>query len=946
MADIINLASFDFDSTRLEKTLEELQKRMYELQKAQKATREEMKENEKQYAAGAMTADELNKANQKLFDTQKDLQRQQAVVNKEYQTAAKLQQQLIDTEGKRITATQALNDALNREVKTIADARKNNKELLAIRNEIDTSTEEGRKQIELINEALNKNNQFIKENVSAYEQQKINIGNYKGAIIEAYQELNIFNGGLTGFAQRAQAAGGAGALVTSSLKSAATAMAGFTKAMLAFLATPIGAILAVIAGAFMLIKNALNRTEESADKFKAAIAPIAGLFKGIMKILEPVGKFLIDGLVAGFEKATSAIQKTISLVGSGLKAIGFESAGDAVLNFANNMAEAANQAKELALMEQRITESNRALTVSAAQTNKETQKLKETMNDTTKSLQERIEASEEYAKKMDAQRTRELEHAKLVQKRIETEIALNGANTELLDQQAEIKAKILEIESVASVEIENQKFIQNLRKEAHDKYMQQLDAQIQKQKEQLDLWIAEQGDRARTLQQQLDLDQQVADKRKEILKAELKAKKISEEKYQTEIIQLDLDLAKKRAEIAVESAQRQLEEFIKENQSRLKQGELLTDEMLSQEIAREQAIREQSEAFELERYSQGLINETEYQDNLLAIKSEYLEKEAELNKTFSEQQKAQRDLTQALEFEQRLLELEDNAWTEFERRQIILDQQAELEKQKLDEQLANNLISQENYNLALQNLEEQTAQASAEIEAQRQQYKMSVASQTFGNLATIAGKESAAGKAFAIAQTTIDTYQSAVAAFKALAGIPVYGPVLGGIASAAAIASGLQTVKKIASTPTPSAPKVSGTPTVQAPRIQGFAGGGEVKNGIPISRSNGDNVLITAKKGEVILNQEQRDFIGSQLLSFAGVPGFATGGLVGALPSNQQSIQSIITQGFDAEIISEAVKEGAKEGAREGSYDGSSKGSQEGIADLSTNRQIQNNATF
>ena len=37
--------------------------------------------------------------------------------------------------------------------------------------------------------------------------------------------------------------------------------------------------------------------------------------------------------------------------------------------------------------------------------------------------------------------------------------------------------------------------------------------------------------------------------------------------------------------------------------------------------------------------------------------------------------------------------------------------------------------------------------------------------------------------------------------------------------------------------------------------IEGFATSGKVTGGTPIRRSNGDDVLITAKKGEVIMNE-------------------------------------------------------------------------------------------
>lgn len=64
------------------------------------------------------------------------------------------------------------------------------------------------------------------------------------------------------------------------------------------------------------------------------------------------------------------------------------------------------------------------------------------------------------------------------------------------------------------------------------------------------------------------------------------------------------------------------------------------------------------------------------------------------------------------------------------------------------------------------------------------------------------GESTEAGKAAAIASTTIATYQSATESYKALAGIPVVGPGLGAAAAAAAIASGLANVKQITSTST------------------------------------------------------------------------------------------------------------------------------------------------
>lgn len=77
-------------------------------------------------------------------------------------------------------------------------------------------------------------------------------------------------------------------------------------------------------------------------------------------------------------------------------------------------------------------------------------------------------------------------------------------------------------------------------------------------------------------------------------------------------------------------------------------------------------------------------------------------------------------------------------------------------------------------------------------------------SEMFGNLAQAAkafGKKGmAAYKAFASAQALINTYSSAVAAYNAMAGIPIVGPALAVAAAAAAIAAGLANVAQINST--------------------------------------------------------------------------------------------------------------------------------------------------
>lgn len=110
-----------------------------------------------------------------------------------------------------------------------------------------------------------------------------------------------------------------------------------------------------------------------------------------------------------------------------------------------------------------------------------------------------------------------------------------------------------------------------------------------------------------------------------------------------------------------------------------------------------------------------------------------------------------------------------------------------------------------------------TSNAAVEIEKLTTAQKLGLAKDAFGNLAAIAGEQSAVGKAAAIAQTTISTFEGAQASYTSLAGIPIVGPALGALAAGAAIAGGIAQVKNITAVKTPS-PKGSASVSAPSPR--------------------------------------------------------------------------------------------------------------------------------
>lgn len=107
------------------------------------------------------------------------------------------------------------------------------------------------------------------------------------------------------------------------------------------------------------------------------------------------------------------------------------------------------------------------------------------------------------------------------------------------------------------------------------------------------------------------------------------------------------------------------------------------------------------------------------------------------------------------------------------------------------------------YDNASKKLEEENTDFKKALGEQDVDNALAAGSAVLGSIVSLVGEGSAVGKAAAVAQTTIDTYSSATAAYKSTVGIPVVGPVLAPIAAGVAVAAGVMSVKKILATKTP-----------------------------------------------------------------------------------------------------------------------------------------------
>ena len=257
-------------------------------------------------------------------------------------------------------------------------------------------------------------------------------------------------------------------------------------------------------------------------------------------------------------------------------------------------------------------------------------------------------------------------------------------------------------------------------------------------------------------------------------------KKLSEEKYQEEVNVIDDKVKKDRAE--------KDKKFEEELQKTLSETRIATqkDEKEKEITALEEALVTETKSI--------LANAdyTEEQKKLLisALKEKNNAELAEIDDKYTKQANDKE--------KERLDSIINNENLSFKARKEGIDNALALNKKLFKE----GKIDGEAYNKTEKELGDARIEISKKEAAARAE-NLGKISSTLKNVAKAIGEHTVAGKAAAIAAVTIDTYMSATAAFKSLAGIPVVGPVLGAVAAAAAIVAGLKNVKAILAVKTP-----------------------------------------------------------------------------------------------------------------------------------------------
>ena len=139
------------------------------------------------------------------------------------------------------------------------------------------------------------------------------------------------------------------------------------------------------------------------------------------------------------------------------------------------------------------------------------------------------------------------------------------------------------------------------------------------------------------------------------------------------------------------------------------------------------------------------------------------------------------------------------------RLQAIVDNASAETQAKVDAQIALDEFNEQSRQTNLER-DKEISKASIDIakaEAKAKEENLAKVGNALSSFSEIAGKETAAGKALAIASTLIQTYQSAQSSYASLAGIPIVGPALGAAAAGAAVFAGMKQIQNIKKTKVP-----------------------------------------------------------------------------------------------------------------------------------------------
>ena len=674
-------------------------------------------------------------------------------------------------------------------------------------------------------------------------------------------------------------------------------------ALMKLVLNPIGAVIAAVVLALTALYKAFASTKGGAEKLDQIFAGISAAMDVLRDRVLQVGSALVKFFTGDFSGALEDVKGAVSGIG-------------------DEIAAEFQQAMKLKAELQSIADATRELNKERATQNKEIAKAKLVINDETKSYGERQAALEKV-------RVAEIALAKqeevLAQRRyeaIKAQNALSDSSKEALDEEANA---YIALQAAQQASLQKQKELYDQQKALRDKQRAEQKAAFDKRKQELQ--------QLADLEQQLNLDLiDNADKRaiKELDIAkqkyiqqikELKAGKKREEEL---IILVERNVEKKRLEIEKKSYENSLA-VIKDFREKVLGAEDKTSGKLV-EILEKRAEVEIENIEKLAGTQYAEFETREQRMKLLADKEKvFLDATLEQYDTYYEKQRTEADKTFNADMklgENRLLEkkklidelnklyqadVQKELDAEMKRTgetEVSLEKRNEIIETSLNTRRERQIEIDEfydNYDKERVIKHEETISQINEEEQQRrtdilkkfsdtrnkireqeklaEDERMKLAIQSLDTMASLAGEESAIGKALAVASTTISTYMAAQQAYASQLTIPSPdAPIRAAIAAGIAIAQGLARVAQIVKVDT----------SVNA------------ADGMVVGNGSGrlDNIPVNVSNGETIVNARSSKMFGSLLSSINQAGGgrrFASGG-ISSMTTQTSGEQNLLNQ--------------------------------------------------
>ena len=413
------ILDIDYDTEEAEKNIDSLTDSIIKLEKENKSLRTDLKK----------TDEELGKENKTRTELTKQLTKNQQQIGKE-KAARKDNINVIQSEEKSINALKSENAKLRKE-----------------RDNVNVSTEEGRKKIEELNEKIDENNAIIKENTDQMTQQKIGIGGYSEGIKQAVADLDQMPG---------------------SLGRASQAGKGLLGTFKQILRNPIGLILTILVGAVTLVTKAFKNTRSGSMVFRKGLADITSNIDIGLKKLGEFGRKVHDiftkedGIKGAINEAKASFQdwwKTVKT--SGIKGA-LDKQAESARKFKQEIEDLAKLKKDLIDLRDAFIDVDIALSLDIANLNKLGEVQRTIADDVTKSFAEREKAAQKARINSEQAATLEIELAHqrfaLAEQEVKIMEAKGKFDAEILKGRADAQIALIEAEKQYTLTVrENEK---------------------------------------------------------------------------------------------------------------------------------------------------------------------------------------------------------------------------------------------------------------------------------------------------------------------------------------------------------------------------------------------------------------------------------------------------------------------------------------------------------